>query len=267
MPNFVSTGISIGGVHSDTVGAMLVKVGADGMIPTAVGGGRDVLQAQVSGRDSPWFYRTNMQDQQLDFTFTLHSATPSLLWSTLGVRQAIYQWIYGSRGYVDVISDDDVAKVYKCVFDSPLQLTTADLVNGYFTVSAKCLPHCYSVAATPLYNITSAPTTISVVNGQNVMNADMTYNYYPTLTIVPSETSVKIVNTSDSNRVFEISACAIGETIVVNGTNKTITGTVTSNLIGVMTGHLWPRLIVGTNSLRFDKTCTCRITTQYPILR
>jgi hypothetical protein len=266
MPNFLSTGISIGGVHSDTLGILLVKVGDSGMVQTSIDGGRSIQQVKTPGKDIPWFYRTDMEEQELEMTFSLHPATPATTFD-LSKRKQVFNWIYGSRGYLDVVSDDDVTKVYKCLFTSSLQFETVDLTHGYFTVKAQCLPHCYSVAATPLYNISSTPTTISVINGQNVMNSDMTYNYYPTFTIVPSETSVKIVNTSDSNRVFEISACAIGETIVVNGSNKTITGTVTPDLIGVMTGHLWPRLIVGTNNLRFDKRCTCRITTQYPILQ
>jgi len=267
MPNFVSTGISIGGVHSNTVGVMLVKVGDGGMIPTQVGAGRSIQQVRVSGVDTPFFYRTDVEDGGLDFTFTLHSATPTLSWSTLATRQAIYQWIYGSRGYVDVISDDDTSKVYKCAFTSPLQLNTADLSNGYFTVSAQCLPHAYTVLASTPITISSQPTTVVVANSQNVMNADMTYNYGPTLTIVPTGTSFKWTNTSDSNRIFELSPVSAGETITINSRLKTITGSVSTNLIASLTNKAWPRLVAGNNSLQFNTTGTCTIETQFPVLR
>lgn len=267
MPNFISTGISIGGVHSNTVGVMLVKVGSSGLVPTLVGAGRSVKQERVSGVDTPWFYRTDVEDNAVDMTFTLHSATPTLSWADLSTRQAIYQWIYGSRGYVDVISDDDTSKVYKMIFTSPLQLETANLSDGYFTVSASCLPHAYTVQSATPVTISSTPTTVSITNNQNVMNADMTYNYYPTLTIVPSGSSFKWTNTSDSNRIFELSPVVPGETIVLNAKNKTITGTSSTNLIASLTNKAWPRLVAGANSIQFNTTGTCTITTQFPVLR
>jgi phage-related protein len=267
MPNFISTGISIGGVHSDTIGVILVKVESSGMIPTSIGGGRSVQQKKISGRDIPWFYRTDMEDQELEFTFTINScATPLSTWNLAG-RKTVFNWIYGSRGYIDVISDDDLSKIYKCVFTSPLQLQTVDLNKGYFTVSAICLPHCYNSATPTTYTIGATPLTYSIINGQNVMNADMTYNYYPSLTIVPTGTSFKWTNASDAGRVFEITGCSAGETIVVNGADKTIVGSVTPNLISSLTGKLWPRLVYGTNSITFNTAGTCVMTTQFPILQ
>jgi phage-related protein len=237
------------------------------MIATSIGGGRSIQQKKISGRDIPWFYRTDMEDQELEFTFTLNTpATPTVTWTTAN-RKAVFNWIYGSRGYVDIISNDDLTKIYKCVFTSPLQLQTTDLTKGYFTVSAMCLPHCYTATTPTTYTIGAAPVAHSIVNGQNVMNADMTYNYYPSLIITPTGTSFKWTNASDSGRVFEVTGCSAGEVVTVVGASKLITGSVSSNLIATLTGKLWPRLVYGTNVITFSTAGTCVMVTQFPVLQ
>lgn len=271
MANFVGKKFTFNGQTSDSHNVILVKVGESGMVSTSIGGGREVREEYISTRDIPFFYRGVMNTpRNLSVTITLNTpATPTLTWTT-AVKADIFSWLYGPRQYCDFISDDFGSDfVEKIIFTSPLELTTADLTNGYVTLSAQALPHRYSAlqASTPI-STASPPLTFYVNSLQNVANANGDYYFYPQLniTIGTGATTFSLTNVTDSNRQFTITGLSEGEILTVRNDLKIIESNVHTNLVGNLTGHRWFRLLSGVNQIMLTTSATLSVTAQYPIL-
>lgn len=271
MANFVGKKFTFNGQTSDSHNCILVKVGESGMVSTSIGGGRDIREEYISNRDLPFFYRGVMNSPRgLSITLTLNTpATPTLTWTT-AIKSDIFAWLYGPRQYCDFISEDFGGLfVEKIIFTSPLELTTADLENGYITLSAQALPHRYSTlqASTPIV-VTSPPTTIYINSLQNVANPNGDYYYYPLLniTVGTGATTFSLTNVTDSNRVFTLTGLSAGETLTIRNDLKIIESNVHTNLISGLTGHRWFRLLPGVNQITVTTAATFTVTGQYPIL-
>ena len=266
MANFIGTKFIFNGVSSDEYNLILVKVGEDGMIPTSIGAGRTPIEDWVINRSIPFYYKTRLEPRTLNITLTLDtSATPTLTWDA-NTRKNIFNWLYGSFGYKDFQSSDS-NYIDKIIFTNPLEFTTADLVNGYITLSAQSLPNRYTPIQTTTLNISSTPITTSVNSLQNMMSLQGDYYFYPRIiATIGSSQSLRIVNNSDSGRVFEVTGLVNGETITVDNELKILSATSSSNLISKLTNKNWFRLKNGTNSLTIETNGTVSIIAQYPIL-
>ena len=271
MANFVGKKFTFNGETSDSHNVILVKVGESGMVNTSIGGGREVREEYVSTRDIPFFYRGVMNTpRNLSITITLNTpATPSLTWTT-AIKADIFAWLYGPRQYCDFISEDFGSDfVEKIIFTSPLELTTADLQNGYVTLSAQALPHRYSpVQASAPIATASPPLTFYVNSLQNVANANGDYYFYPQLniTVGTGVTSFTLTNVTDSSRVFSITGLTAGEKLVIKNDLKIIESDTHTNLVGNLSGHRWFRLLPGVNQITLSTAATVVVTAQYPIL-
>ncbi len=269
MANFIGTKFQFNGGTSDSHNVILVKVGDAGMIPTSIGGGRSPVEEWIVNRDKPFFYRAKMEPRQLEITITLNTAaTPTLTWDS-STRADVFAWLYGPRTYCDFTSEDsNYAVIDKIIFTNPLELTTADLDNGFITLSAIALPHRYSAVQTTTVVVASTPVTTTINCLQNVMNPNGEAYFYPQLvsTVGAGATTVSITNVTDSNRLFELTGVSAGEVITAVNDLKILSGTVHTNLVGNLTGHRWFRLKNGSNSVTFSSVGTHVITAQYPIL-
>ena len=266
MANFIGTKFTFNGETSDSHNVMLVKVGDGGMINTSLGGGRSPIEEWVINRDKPFFYKTKLEPRELQITIMLNtSATPTLTWSS-AVRSEIFSWLYSPRGYCDFVSEDSVY-IDKIIFTSPLELTTANLTDGYITLSAQALPHKYAPLQTTNVTVSSAPTALTINCLQNIQSPNNDLYFYPSMTVVVGAGgNIRIVNTSDSSRVFELTSLSVGETVTINNELKIITATVSTGLISKLTNKNWFRLKNGTNNLSITSLGTFTITAQYPVL-
>jgi len=263
MATWISTDFTFDNVSSTVHGIQIVKIDNGGLIETPIAGGRNINQ-DFSMRDKPWFHSANVLPQEVNLTFTI-SATPNAFDTTK--RTAVFDWLFSPRVYCDLISADNLNKVYKIIFTSPLQFTTTDLTNGFFSLSAMMYPFAYTTLQT--YTNAATPTSITINNPQNVRNIDNTYYYYPIVyaDLTSTATSFKITNTSDSNRIFEITGCELLEELFVDNDLKIIN----SNQLNVdrfatLTSKRWLRLVKGSNVLTINTTADVTITCQYPIM-
>jgi len=270
MANFIGTKFKFNGETSDTHKVILVKVGESGMVPTSIGAGRSPVEEWIINRDTPYFYRAKMEPRQLNITITLNTpATPTLTWDA-STRADVFAWLYGPRSYCDFTSEDsNYEAIDKIIFTSPLEFTTADLANGYITLSAIALPHRYSTVQTTTVVVASTPVTTSINCLQNILNPKGEDYFYPTVTstVGTGATTVSITNVTDSNRLFEVTGLSAGEVLTAQNQDKILTGTVHTNLIANLTGHRWFRLKNGNNSVTFSSIGTHVVTAQYPILK
>jgi phage-related protein len=195
------------------------------------------------------------------------TATPNAWTDT--IRQQIFDWLFSPREYCDFISSDNLDKVYKIIFTSPLEFNTINLTEGYFSLTAQSYPYAYTALTTYTQSVTSTPITITINNLQNARNYDNTYYYYPIIyaDLTGAASSIKIVNTSDSNRVFEITGLDALEELYIDNELKIINSSVASvNRFATLTSKQWLRLVKGENILRIDTLCDLVIQCQYPIL-
>jgi hypothetical protein len=265
MATFCGTDFTFNNISSTPTGLQLVRT-ESGLVATPVAGGKNVHEEYVPYRDKPYFYISNMQPLEVTMSFMI-TATPNA-W-TDAVRQQVFDWLYSPRQYCDFISSDNLAKVYKIIFTSPLEFNTISLTEGYFTLSGQMYPHAYTILTSTPVSVTSTPTNITIINEQNVRNYDNTYYYYPIIyaDLTGAASSIKIVNTSDSNRVFEITGLDALEELYIDNELKIINSSVTgANRFATLTSKQWLRLIKGSNVLRIDTTCDLVIQCQYPIL-
>lgn len=266
MANFIGTSFTFDGETSDSHKVMLVKVGEGGMIPTSIGGGRSPVEEWVANRHQPFYYKTRMEPRNLSITIMLNTpATPTLTWDT-STRADVFTWLYGDFGYKDFKSSDSIY-IDKIFFTNPLEFTTANLDDGYITLSAQALPHRYTEVQTTTTVVSSTPTSVTIDCQQNIMSPQGDYYFYPTITAtIGSSGTLRIVNGSDSGRIFEITGLSAGEVVTIDNALKIVSGTVHTNIISGLTNKNWFRLKNGSNSLSITTLGTVTITAQYPIL-
>lgn len=272
MAGFVNTDFEFNGVSSTPYEVKLVRINESGLIGTPISGGKNINEEYVNYRDKPWFYSANMQPMDLKMGFTIISATP---W-TDSVKQNVFDWLFSPRTYCDFKSNDNYdsqtatySKVYKLMFTSPPQFYTADLVSGYLELDAKAYPFAYTEVTTQTETISSSPTQVTIVNSTNVRNHDNTYYYYPKMYVdlTGGATSFKIINTSDSNRVFELTGLDTSEQLYIDNELKVInTSSAGENRIADLTNKQWFRLVQGTNVLQIYGTSSVRFEYQFPIM-
>jgi len=265
MTTFIETDFTFNSVNSNTYGIKIVKVQQSSMIGTPISGGKTVEQTFVSRRDKPYFYGTTMQPQELNMTFMC--STPNSF--TSNFRKSVFEWLYGERKYCDFISNDNTDKVYKIIFTSPLQFSTVNLLDGYFDLSAIAYPFAYTTVKSYNYKVASTPTEIIINNLTNVQNYDGTFNYYPIIyaDLTGSSSSIKLVNKSDNNRIFEITSLNTLEELYIDNNLKIINSSVSNaNRFENLINKQWFRLVKGENKIDVYTTCNLNIQCQYPIL-
>lgn len=269
--SFINTDFTFNGEHSINYGVQLVKL-ESGLIGAPIAGSKSISEQYVGYRDKPFFYKTDMQPMQFSMTFFIgdvDSATPA-------VREDVFEWLFSPRVYADFKSDDDYDDVgaiynrlYKIIFTSPLEFQTADLSSGFFTLTAQSHPFAYTEVVTQNETISSTPTQITINNPTNVRLYDNNFYYYPKLYIdlSGSATSFKMINTSDSNRIFELTNLELLEELYVDNDLKVInTSEADTNRIADLTDKRWFRLVQGDNDINVYSTCALTIVCQFPIM-
>ena len=268
--SFINTDFTFNGTHSINYGVKLVRL-SGGLIGTPIAGGKSMSEEYIGYRDEPFFYKTDMKPINLSMTFLIgdvDSATPA-------VREDVFEWLYSPRAYADFKSEDDYDSVggvydrlYKLIFTSPLEFQSADLENGYFTLTAQAHPFAYTEVTTQNETISSTPTQITINNPTNVRDASNNFYYYPKISIdMNGSTSFRMVNTSDSNREFELDTVTTNEQLVIDNKLKYIeTDEVDTNRIANLTDKRWFRLVQGDNVINVHSLCALQIVCQFPIM-
>lgn len=269
--SFINTDFTYNGIHSSTYGVSIVKT-SGGLIGTPMAGGKNISEEYIGYRDKPFFYKTDMQPMQFSITFSIVDVDS---WD-MSTRKSVFEWLYSPRIYADFKSDDDYDdveevynKLYKIIFTSPLEFNTSDLTNGYFTLTAQSFPFAFTEVVTQNETISSSPTVVNINNPTNVRLYDNNFYYYPKLYIdlTGASTSIRIVNTSDSNREFELTNLELLEELYVDNELKVInTDEPNTNRINDLTNKQWFRLVQGDNILNVYSTCTLQIVSQFPVM-
>ena len=80
-------------------------------------------------------------------------------------------------------------------------------------------------------------------------------------------TSFRMVNTSDSNREFELTGLTTAEVLSVDNALKVITtDEADTNRIADLTNKQWFRLVQGDNVINVYSVCSLQIVSQFPIM-
>jgi hypothetical protein len=179
------------------------------------------------------------------------------------------EWVF-KREPSFLQSYDDLTKGYYVIANSAIQLMTNGVGNGYFEIGfTSVLPYAVSVAATPIFDLTTTttPVTISISNDSTIENPYNNYNYYPTITatLSGSATSLTITNISDSSRKFQLTGLATGETLVINNLQRYITSSTGLQRISNLYNYNWLYLIKDTNVLQVDEPCTLTFELEFPV--
>jgi hypothetical protein len=256
--SFISTDFYFNGIPSTPYNIKLIKMEED-MTNTIITGGKNLQEVYKPSLNYPYFFKSSMKPIELNFQFVVDTANG---WDA-STKNTIFSWLYSPTTYCDFISYDNLNVVYKVIFISPIELFTYDAIYGYLNLTAMAYPFAYTPVETHFLNGTG---TITIDNKQNVQNWDGTYYYYPKIWIDANAVSASVINTSDSNRLFQLSPVQNGEQLYIDNSIKYITSSVGTNRLTSLTSYQWLRLVRGTNILSVTTNCDIVIECQYPIL-
>lgn len=276
MATFIKTDFKFNGEESTSYNLKLIKVAEGGLIGTPIIGGRDISEDYVPYRDEPFFYKTKMNPISMKMGFTIIDANS---W-TDSIKQSVFKWLYSPRTYCDFASYDNYdsnisnfSKIYKLIFTSPMDFMTTDLTNGYIELEARAYPTAYTPISSTPFSISSTPTTITMNNPTNVRNWDNSLYYYPKIYIdmpssaTPTDGKFKLINTSDNNRVFELTSLSSSEQVYIDNKLKIInTNIPDTNRINNLSNKQWFRLVSGTNLIQVYGLGTITFECQFPIM-
>lgn len=271
--SFIHEDFTFNGVHSSTYGVKIVKLNT-GLIGTPIAGSKALSEEYIGYRDKPFFYKADMQPMNFSITFSIIDVDS---WSA-STRKSVFEWLFSPRIYADFKTDDDYDdiglvydRLYKIIFVSPLEFQTTDLTNGYFTLTANSHPFAYTEVITQNESFSASPEQITINNPTNVRLYNNNFYYYPKLYINTAgpTTTFKMVNTSDSNREFELTGLEIGEELYVDNELKVInTDEPNTNRINDLTNKQWFRLVQGDNIINVYSYAgaSLQIVSQFPVM-
>lgn len=231
------------GESSEMYGVHIYDFGSSGQKAVSFGNKADIVETRLVNRVRPIHYGVNYHASPLEFSFVFGSIDKEL---DRYEMEDIALWLTGHQEYQWLsIGQPDLEHVqFRCIIT---QLTP--IHNGWlpyaFEATARCdCPYAYGYPFERRYTI----------NGEtNVLfqNEGSCREYLsPTLAFSPEAGvgKVRVVNTSDGNRTFEITGLPSGVPFTVDCSTGIITATQGQNLYSGF-NMVFPRFVHGDNSL------------------
>lgn len=249
----ISTKFTFNGVTSDSMGVYLVRT-TTGLAPNPFVAGKEVQEEYPARADSPFFFRSKLQQYTLTMTFSTlsNNMTPTLM-------KSIANWLIKDK-YYPFVSDDNPDKIFYLIAVNQINFMTNATNEGYFEVQFKSkYPYALTTASTPTHSIVSS--------GSFVLNnlSNVHEYYYPEMEItVNSGTSFTLTNATDANRATTITGLTASEIVYLNNSKKQLISS-TGNYRYSTFNKNWFRLLQGNNTINVTGTVGIVFRTQFPV--
>jgi hypothetical protein len=223
------------------------------MISVPISGAKSMVYDKIPYSDSINYYRTDFDVIKFEIEIT----TTTGEW-TENQKADVYKWL-NRRTPQKFQTSDDLNKHIYCVCDNAMNLTTSTFTNGYIKLNfTATTPYWLGAKVTNAFNIISSPTTVQVINTNQVMHPKYNqYWFFPKITIAlgVGVTSVTLTNLSNSNRVTSFTNVNSGITIQMFNDKQKIITSDNSNIISKFNKN-WFYLVEGTNNIQITGLCT-----------
>ena len=171
---------------------MIYDLGGEGQDEVPFGNKADIIEKRILRRIQPIHYGVNYHDEPLEFKLVFGAFHPLDRFEF----EQISLWLTGHQDYKWLeIEQTDLGHVrYRCLI-TELTPKFVDWLPWAFTANIICdCPYAYGYPFTKTYTVNGS-TTVTFRN-----ESTMREYFKPDLDIVPSSTSIKIVNKTDNNR-------------------------------------------------------------------
>jgi phage-related protein len=253
----ISTLFEYNGIRSEDMGISIVRKDS-GLFPVVYVSPKEILDEYPSRAESPYFYRTKMQ--QLTFTLTFAPLEDAF------DKDKLYQignWLFQNT-YKPFISDDNTDKILYCMATSKVDFITNGLNEGYIDVEFKCkYPYAFLPTSIQAFNLSTNTTTTNIQLG-NFSNVNDYYYPEIEITLVDTATSVSLMNLSDGGRITALTGLSTGETIYINNSKKQLISS--TGLYKFDSFNLnWLRLVTGQNTIQVTGKCIINVRCNFPV--
>ena len=262
---FYGNYFSFDGVPCSEYGLLIYDLESNNQDDVAFTSSGSVVEDRIARKYKSYYYGyTN--DKPLEFNLVFGANTDSInsgkhldRWD----MEAIASWLTGRDGYKWLeIEQPDLEMVrYNCIV-SELKPISIGWLPWAFSCKVTCdSPFAYMYPETTTYAVSTSlsPTFLnkSSYNGYYCPKLELVFN---------GGSSLKIVNSSDSNREFKFTGLPTGSalTIYIDNENRVITNSLGLNLFPYFNFNFF-RLKRGENSLVITGSCTVNIISEFPV--
>ena len=249
-------------IHSEDMNTVIVNMNS-GLSESNFGIVQTVIEDKITGRDVPYFYKTDRQTYTFPLIITTINSEGELLKLDRQTRSKLVKWLVKDT-YREFKSPDYPDQVFYVIFtEGKSYITGAE--QGYLTLTGRLnSPYSYQEKVVTTKNYpTSITNTMYMNNFSNIID-----NYKPELefTLVGSATDITIKNLTNG-KSLTFTGLTPGETIYVNNQ----TGKIISSL-GITRldkcNRNWMSLNYGENKIEITTNsggCKISFTTQFPM--
>jgi len=259
---FANQDFIFAGEKSRDYGVSIVRTDS-GLFGVPLTGSRNISEEYLPYVDIPHFYKTNVQP----FEFTLMLSLLDEEWTSDQIEK-ITRWLM-RRGYQDFQTTDNMAKVYKIIAKSEVQLMTSGDYKGYTSITFQSLPYSFSPVQISTFDCTSStPATIEITNKSNIFDIYNTNYYEPEIWVDLSgiSRSITLINHSDGGRAFSITGLSDSESLYINNKKKYIVSSTGNERIAGLYNYQWFRMVYGVNRIEVTEGCTLQLKCQFPMI-
>ncbi len=249
-------------IKSTDMGLYLVRFDT-GFVETPYWGGQDIIEEQIAGHDTPYFYRVQRTPMEFTVQFVLADVNMIPQKWTPQKRSEIARWLLHDT-YKPFQTADDLGKIYYVVCTNPNNLylmNTEGYIELTFRVNAF---HAYTPIYISEFDL-SDNTTTKIIELSNISNIQK--KYYPKFEVklVGDATSFSFRNLSNNGLATSFSDLEPKETISVDNKNKWIISNIPLVYRYQNFNKNWFYLVEGTNYIEISGAIKVAFKSQFPI--
>jgi len=246
--NIDSIHFTYNGVHSETMGIYLVRLGG-GLYKTPFLAEQEIISETVPGVDTPYFYGLKRTPLKLSLTL---ASVDSAFW-TFEKRREVASWL-DNGAFAEFYTADQEDKRFFLLYEGGIDLTTNGSQEGYVEVQFRHIsPYTYSPVQ-HRFNDFSAISSPAAFTFDNKGDAEL---YPQSLTIRKfGAGNLSILNNSDGGREFKFTGLVDGETLVIeNDVRRIFTSLPNTYRYDAFNGN-YLKLVYGVNQLLITGACS-----------
>jgi len=237
---------------SHQFGLVIGEINGSGLKTSNVFSEMEILSDNAFDRIEPYYYGRRFKEN-LKFSLTIVSRHSERYFLPFEI-DAVQEWLFGRKEpkLLSIITDFGVKRSFECWLNNPAKIYKSyERVVGW-TFDVECTsPFAITESKEKSYNCSMVENEIEYFNFSTVEDY-----IYPKMTIKldPSTSYIRIENTNDNGRVFQLSGVKSGETIYVDNNLKYIETESKLNILDKFNNNFF-RFVDGLNVLKISGKC------------
>jgi phage-related protein len=236
--------------HSSEFGILRVHT-ESGLFDESFMASRSIIEEKTFGRNEPYFM--GFQYEQLSIPLTLYFDEG---WDEFRLHEVV-SWL-NQPVYKPLVFDEDISRIFYCVYEGDPRLFHAGLQQGYCTINMRCnSPFSFTPIDEREFTFTNN-TTGQEIELFNIGHTDC----LPTIKIEKTGAGdISVVNLSYENVETKMTGLLDAEVVTIDGYNEDITTSIPNTYRYNNFNNKFLTLIAGTNTLKI--TGNAKITFTY----